>query len=104
MTPQEQAHVFAAMLCCGACMGTVYDLLSPVRHTKGLCGVGDLLFGVLCAAGIIVTALTMQTEAFRLYVFAGAGLGFGAYMLTVGLMLRRLAHGIGHLRRKSGEK
>ena len=103
MTPQEQAHVFMAMMCCGACIGAIYDLLAPMRHMKGFCGASDLLFGALCAAGIAAACLAMQTEAFRLYVFAGAGLGFVLYMLTAGRMLRQLVRGIGKLRGKRAE-
>lgn len=84
-------------------MGAIYDLLSPMRHMKGFCGAVDLLFGALCAAGIAAAGLAMQTEAFRLYVFAGAGLGFVLYMLTAGRMLRQLVRGIGKLRGKRAE-
>lgn len=103
MTPQEQAHVFAAMMCCGASMGVVYDIMTPLRRIRGLCDAGDLIFGMLGAAGIIAAALVMRTEAFRLYVFAGTGLGFVLYMLTVGFVFRRLMRGIDLLRRKNRE-
>lgn len=89
MTPQEQAHVFAAMLCCGACLGMIYDLLGPLRRITGLCAGADLLFGTVCAAGIVAVALNMQCEAFRLYVFVGVGLGLALYGLTIGAMIRR---------------
>lgn len=87
MTPQEQAHAFAAMLAAGVCLGGVYDLLMPLRSGV-CCAAADLLFGVLCAAGIIAAALLRQCDAFRLYAFAGAACGMILYGLTLGRLVR----------------
>ena len=91
MTPEEQAYAFAAMLLAGVCMGAVYDLLGPVRRVKGLCAVTDMLFGVCCAAGIVMTALQLQCDAFRLYAFGGAACGMVLYGITAGAVYRRIA-------------
>ena len=104
MTPQEQARVFAAMLCCGACLGVVYDLLGPLRRITGLCAGTDLLFGAVCAAGIAAVALIMRCEAFRFYVFAGTGLGLILYGLTIGAMIRRLGGVLSRYAQKNREK
>ena len=91
MTPTEQARAFAAMMACGACMGAVYDALGVFRRVRGLCALTDMLFGICCAAGIIWTALRLETDAFRLYAFAGAACGMALYGATAGAMLRRIA-------------
>ncbi len=85
-------------------MGVVYDLLGLLRRITGLCAGVDLLFGILFAAGIVAVALIMQCEAFRLYVFVGAGMGLAIYELTIGTMMRRLAGFLGRNVRKKGEK
>lgn len=86
MTAAEQAGVFAAMAVCGAAAGGVYDLLRSVRG--GLVHLLDLVWGMLAACGMIITALSLRTDAFRLYVFAGFGLGLALYMLTIGTIVR----------------
>ena len=87
MTPQEQAHAFAAMLAAGVCLGGVYDLLRPLR--SGICcAAADLVFGVCCAAGIIAAALIEQCDPFRLYAFTGAAFGMILYGLTLGRLMR----------------
>ena len=90
MTPAEQARAFAAMMACGACMGVAYDALGVFRRARGLCALTDMLFGICCALGIIWTALQIEIEAFRLYVFAGAACGMALYSMTVGAILRRI--------------
>jgi len=104
MTPAEQANAFAAMLLCGACMGVVYDMLGMLRRVRGLCAIADILFGCCCAAGVILTALRLQIDAFRLYVFAGVGCGMALYGVTIGAAIRKLAAAIRRKIPESEEK
>lgn len=90
MTPQEQAHAFAAMTICGMGMGAAYDLLGPFRRIKRMCALTDLFFGICCASGIVVTALKLRCEPFRFYVFAAAGCGMALYGMTLGNAWRRI--------------
>jgi len=91
MTPAEQARAFAAMLCCGACLGVLYDLLGPLRRIKGMCAMMDMLFGLFCAAGMILTALHLQCDPFRLYAFIGMACGMALYGVTAGAGIRKLS-------------
>lgn len=90
MTAAEQARAFAAMAACGAAVGAAHDLLRPILR-GGMAHILDLALGVLAAAGMISTALFLQTDAFRLYAFAGVLAGIALYMLTIGTIVRRLA-------------
>ena len=92
-----------AMLLCGACMGVTYDALGILRQVRGLCAFTDLLFGVCCAAGIIWTALWLETDAFRLYVFVGAACGMALYGTTAGMIIRRMAAGMRRMTAKAKE-
>ena len=104
MTPAEQARIFAEMLGCGVCLGVLYDLLGPLRRIKGMCVITDLVFGVCCALGMILTALNLQCDPFRLYAFAGAGSGMVLYGCTAGAVLRRAAAFARRKKEKWGEK
>lgn len=90
MTPGAQAQTFLAMLCCGACLGAVYDLLGILRRIRGLCTIADLLFGLFCAAGIVLTALWRQCDPFRLFTFAGTAFGLVLYGITIGAGNRKI--------------
>ena len=90
MTVMEQARVFGAMGICGAALGAVYDVLRLILR-GGFMPVLDLALGVAAAAGMILTALMLETEAFRLYAFAGVLLGIGLYMLTIGAIIRKMS-------------
>ena len=104
MTPLEHAKVFAAMLCCGISLGMLYDLLGAIRRLRGMCAVADVLFGVFCALGMILTALHLQVDPFRLYAFAGTFCGIMLYGLTAGALIRRLMAMIGERMEKWEEK
>ena len=104
MTPQEQGHVFAAMALCGVCLGVVYDLLGPLRRAAWLCAPSDLLFGVICAAGIAAAALHLRCEPFRLYVFAGVACGMILYGATMGSLLRHIGRSMRKRKRETEEK
>lgn len=90
MTVDEQARAFLAMALCGALLGAVYDALGVLRRGRLLTAAADLLFGVLAAAGVIATALTLRCEAFRLYTLLGAGTGFALYQCSIGTAVRFL--------------
>lgn len=111
MQAVEQARVFASMLLTGALLGAAYDALMLLRLWLGagraLTGVLDLCYGMLCAAGICLSALIMRTEAFRWYVFAGTLCGMGIYFGSVGSLIRlacRKGRIMAAKRRKIGEK
>ncbi len=92
MQAVEQARVFAGMLLTGGLLGAAYDALMLLRLLIGagcvLTGALDLGYGMLCAAGICLSALIMQVEAFRWYVFAGTLCGMGLYFGSVGSLIR----------------
>ena len=90
MTPAEQARAFTAMLFCGVCLGGIYDLLSPLRSVKGMCTMTDMLYGLPCAAGMILTALDLQADPFRLYAFGGTVCGIVLYGMTAGAGIRKI--------------
>ena len=92
MTPQEQLRVFLAMMICGAALGAAYDALWLLRITlfrgKAALAAADLLFGLLCAAGVIAAALCLEVDAFRLYALSGAAAGMALYRASAGTALR----------------
>lgn len=90
MTAAEQARALGMMAALGAALGLGYDLLGPMRRGRVSTAMADVLFGVLCAAGMTLTALLLRMNPFRLYAFAGVALGMGAYAATMGQILRRL--------------
>lgn len=104
MTPLEHAKVFTAMLCCGISLGVLYDLLGTIRRLRGMCAVTDVLFGVFCALGMILTALHLQVDPFRLYAFAGTFCGIMLYGLTAGALIRKMMAMIGVRMEKWEEK
>ena len=94
MSAAEQARVFLAMALCGALCAAAYDALRCLAKAAGggavLCGAADLLFGILCAAGMTATALAMRTDPFRWFEFAGVALGCALYALTIGTFVRSI--------------
>ena len=104
MTPLEHAKVFTAMLCCGISLGVLYDLLGAIRCLRGMCAVTDMLFGVFCALGMILTALHLLVDPFRLYAFAGTFCGIMLYGLTAGTLIRRIMAMMGERMEKWEEK
>ena len=104
MSAAEQARVFLAMALCGALCACLYDALRFIAEAIGggriLCGAVDLLFGVMCAAGMTATALTMLTDPFRWFEFAGILLGIAMYGLSIGTFVRSI---YGFVHKKAGE-
>ena len=70
--------------------GGIYDLMGMMRRSRAGVGASDLLFGMLCALGMTLTALYLRMNPFRLYAFAGVALGMGAYAATAGRLFRAL--------------
>lgn len=104
MTPQEQLRVFLAMTLCGAALGAAYDALWLLRialfRGKIALAAADLLFGLLCAAGMTAAALILETDAFRLYTLAGAASGMALYRASAGTALRLGVHLMGKMIKK----
>ena len=92
MSAAEQGRVFLAMALCGVLCAGVYDAIRMAMEAIGggklLCGAVDMLFGVLCAAGMTGTALLMMTDPFRWFEFAGILFGIAAYGLSIGTFVR----------------
>jgi len=107
MTPQEQLRVFLAMVLCGAALGAAYDALWLSRillfQGKAALAAEDLLFGLLCAAGMIAAALCLEVDVFRLYTLAGTAAGMALYRVSVGTALRVSMRSIGKMIKKRGE-
>ena len=74
----------------GRALGGIYDLMGVMRRSRAGVGASDLLFGMLCALGMTLTALYLRMNPFRMYAFAGVALGMGAYAATAGRLLRAL--------------
>ena len=91
MTAARQALVLGCMAALGAAMGLCYDLLGLLRRGWLGTGAADLLFGVLCTAGMTLIALELRMSPFRLYAFAGVALGMAAYAATLGRFFHFLA-------------
>ncbi len=95
----------------GAALGLGYDALALLRRALALRRFGtallDLLFGVLCAAGITLTALILRVNPFRWYVFAGAAAGLAIYFATIGtfvrIVLRFLQNRVGRFNFREGK-
>ena len=90
MTALEQARALWMMAALGAALGGIYDLMGMMRRSRAGVGASDLLFGMLCALGMTLTALYLRMNPFRLYAFAGVALGMGAYAATAGWLFRAL--------------
>ena len=76
MTALEQARALGMMAALGAALGGIYDLMGMMRRSRSGVGASDLLFGMLCALGMTLTALYLRMNPFRLYVCrCGAGHG-----------------------------
>ena len=90
MTALEQARALGMMAALGAALGGIYDLMGMMRRSRAGVGASDLLFGMLCALGMTLTALHLRMNPFRLYAFAGVALGMGAYAATAGRLFRAL--------------
>ena len=92
MTVAEQARVFLAMALCGAACGALYDALAALRFVLHagpvLTGLLDLIYGPVCALGMIAVGLALQAEAFRLFAFAAVALGMTLYACTIGTSVR----------------
>lgn len=71
MTALEQARALGMMAALGAALGGIYDLMGMMRRSRAGVGASDLLFGMLCALGMTLTALYLRMNPFRLYAFAG---------------------------------
>ena len=92
MTALEQARALGMMAALGAALGGIYDLMGMMRRSRAGVGASDLLFGMLCALGMTLTALYLRMNPFRLYAFAGVALGHGRHMpRRLGRLLRFLA-------------
>ena len=85
MTALEQARALGMMAALEPARA-----LGMMRRSRAGVGASDLLFGVLCALGMTLTALYLRMNPFRLYAFAGVALGMGAYAATAGRLFRAL--------------
>ena len=54
-------------------------------------GASDLLFGMLCALGMTLTALYLRMNPFRLYAFAGVALGIRNNLGQVKAAVRQMS-------------
>lgn len=100
-SPAEQARVLLAMALSGAGLAAVYDVLRLMHRVllpgRIAGGALDAVFGVLCAAGIVLTALFLRVDAFRWYTLLGALLGMGVYRTGAGALMRSIGMAAGRL-------
>ena len=90
MNAGDQARIFLAMLLCGVCGGALHDLLALIRRSTAAAAAADVLLGILLAAGMIAMGIRLGCDPFRLYAFAGICLGWVAYVVTLGTIVRIL--------------
>ena len=92
MTVEQQLRALCAMAAAGFTLGALFDGMTLLRRALSagriLTGLMDLLFGLCCAVSVILTALVLRIDPYRLYVFAGLALGMGAYAATIGTFVR----------------
>ena len=92
MTPQEELRVLLAMILCGAALGVVYDGLWLLRKAffpgGAALAIADLLYGPICAVGMIAAAFLLRMDAFRLYILGGVLCGMALQRISVGAFLR----------------
>ena len=108
MSAGEQARFFLAMALCGASCSAACDALALgrclLRGGRLATAVCDAAGGVAMAAAMTAVGLRFGLSPFRLYAFAGAGLGFALWQGTAGLLLRRAGARMVLLGRKNPEK
>lgn len=82
------------MLLCGALGGAAYDAMMLLRHAlhagRVATGLLDLCLGAMLAVGVTCAGLYLEMDPFRLYAFAGVGLGLLAWYAAAGQLLRRM--------------
>lgn len=100
MNAGDQARIFLAMLLCGACVGALHDLLALFRRSVVLAAAADILLGILLAAGMIAMGIRLGCDPFRLYAFAGVFLGWAAYVVSLGTIVRVLIKSFTKLSKK----
>ena len=92
MTVEQQIRALCAMTAGGFALGALFDAMTLLRRVLSagrlLTGMMDLFYGVCCALCIILTALALRIDPYRLYVFAGFALGMGIYATTIGTFVR----------------
>ena len=92
MTVEQQLRALCAMTAGGFALGALFDAMTLLRRVLSagrlLTGMMDLFYGVCCALCIILTALALRIDPYRLYVFAGLALVMGLYGITMGTLVR----------------
>lgn len=93
----QELYVFFGTLLGGAAAGLLFDIFRIWRKnfktTAVLVWVQDILFWIGLAAIVYATIFITNSAQVRWYEFAGIGLGFGLYLLT----LSRLIVGVSSL-------
>lgn len=100
MSISQQAVVLAHMMLCGAAVGLMHDLLALVRCGQVMTAAADLLLAPVGAISVIVAALALRCEAFRLYVFLGFAAGWAIYSFSLGTIVRFLMKGFTKMSKK----
>ena len=90
MTVADQAHVFAAMMLCGAGTGMLHDLMAVFRRNAFSTAAADLLLGSACALSVIGAGLALRCDPFRLYSILGVSIGWALYAVSLGTVVRIL--------------
>ena len=107
MTPREELRVLLAMILCGAALGVVYDGLWMLRKAffpgRAALAMMDLLYGPVCALGVIAAAFLLRVDALRLYILGGALCGMILQRITAGVFLRSMVQRVKKLAKKNGK-
>ncbi len=88
MTLEEQFRGFCLSVGMGGLLGILLDLFRLVRifaaPSRRSQFVLDVLYMLLCSGLTFVLSLAIHYGQLRLYMFLGEGIGFAAYMFSLG--------------------
>ena len=85
----DQLRLLGGSVLLGGCAGMVYDLLRALRlRRRSWEKVLDLLYCLLCGAGVFLFVLQAADGVVQLYVVAGCGLGCMLYFTWLSQPLR----------------
>ena len=107
MTPREEMRVLLAMILCGAALGVVYDGLWMLRKAffpgRAALAIADLLYGPICAVGVVAAAFLLRVDAFRVYILGGVLFGMALQRMSAGAFLRSVMMRAKNLAKMNGK-
>lgn len=94
-TIAEQSRVFLYSCGLGFLLGFLFDVFSFIGfflpEKKGVTIARDFIYMVLCTFLMFIFGLVVHNGSFKLYVYAGAVLGWFVWFFSVGMFTRRIS-------------